>query len=117
MKILFLEQDRATRRLVKDMLENAGAALIEMTPEAATELPEATMGAAIAIVEVGGAPDSFGLIARLHAREAGRPAVIAVANDSSEVEQSRRAGADEVLVEPVAMTALFEAIARYLPEG
>ena len=116
MNILFVERDPASRRLLKDMLVGAGASLTEIDGAAglrmlAGERPD------LAVVEVEPAGEGMAAIVRLRARGPDRTQILALAADASLAEACRIAGADEVLVEPAAMTALFDAVARCLPPG
>ena len=115
MNILFVERDRSRRRLFKDMLENAGATLIEWDVEdGPTGLP--TRIVALALVEVRSRDDAPRLIARVKGVVHDSPPIIALVDAPDLVALCRQTGADEVLVEPVTMTALFEAIGRHLPD-
>lgn len=97
------------------MLERAGASLTEIDSAAELDGTAQISDLAIAIVDVGSGSDGLTLISRLRAQASSRPAILAIAGEAGLAELSQRAGADEVLVEPVAMTTLFDAIARYLP--
>lgn len=114
--ILFVERDPSPRRMVKDMLENAGAKLIERGPEAGPgDVPQGAI--ALALVEVSDAAEAIRLVARVKGLSPSAPPIIALVSSSDHASASRAAGADEVLVEPVSMTSLFEAIGRHLPPG
>ena len=113
MTIVFVEQDFARRRMVKDMLAASGAAPVEV--HGAADLAGANDGSiSLAVIEVQNDGDGLTAIERLHQLGVVRPAIIALAQDADLVQPSRSLGADEVLVEPVSIATLFEAIGRHL---
>ena len=106
--ILFVEADPVSRRVVKDMLAGAGARVIEATPEA---VPDGAF--ALAIVDVDGEA-AWAVLRSLRGHGEAPMPTIAIVATAALAQQGQAAGADEVLVEPVAMTALFDAIGRFL---
>lgn len=113
MNILFVERDGSLRRMVKDMLVQAGASVTEIT--GATGLRSLTEVPELAIVEVELGGEGMAAIVRLRAGGPDSPPIVALAAESGLVEPCRAAGADRVLVEPVAFMTLFDAIGPYLP--
>jgi DNA-binding response OmpR family regulator len=111
--ILFVEQDFARRRMVKDMLAASGAVPVEV--RGAADLAGVNGGnVSLAVVEVQNDGDGLTAIERLHQLGVARPTIIALVQDGDLIQPSRSLGADEVLVEPVSIATLFEAIGRHL---
>ncbi|MEH3159401.1 MAG: response regulator [Sphingomonas taxi] len=125
MNILFIEDDRMNRRVVRDMLDVAGASMVE------AESAEAGLAALDAqafdmlLVDLR-MPGMDGITAIRHIRERGDakarvPIIVITADTALDLrERCLAAGADEVLFKPVAMDALFEAMGRILaqdPDG
>lgn len=125
MNILFIEDDRMNRRVVRDMLDVAGASMAE------AESAEAGLAALDAqafdmlLVDLR-MPGMDGITAIRHIRERGDakarvPIIVITADTALDLrERCLAAGADEVLFKPVAMDALFEAMGRILaqdPDG
>ena len=121
MQVLFIEDDPMNRRVVRDMLSVAG---VEMS-----EAPEAESGLAmldtqpfdLVLMDLR-MPGMDGLTAIRKIRErrdstAGIPIIVVTADTALDLqERCRTAGADELLRKPVAMTLLFDAIARAISE-
>ena len=119
MNVLFIEDDRMNRRVVKDMLDVAGAVM--------TEAESAEEGLAfldthrfdMLLVDLR-MPGMDGMTAIGHIRARGdanaRLPIIVVTADTAEDLRERclEAGADDVLFKPVAMEALFNAMGRVL---
>ncbi|WP_375391196.1 response regulator [uncultured Sphingomonas sp.] len=119
MNILFIEDDPMNRRVVKDMLDVAGATM--------TEAEDAPTGLAlidahefqIVLVDLR-MPGMDGLTAIGHIRaradaKARLPVIVVTADAAPDLrERCLEAGADDVLFKPVAMDALFEAMGRIL---
>ena len=119
MNVLFIEDDRMNRRVVKDMLDVAGAVM--------TEAESAEEGLAfldthrfdMLLVDLR-MPGMDGMTAIGHIRARGdanaRLPIIVVTADTAEDLRERclEAGADDVLFKPVAMEALFDAMGRVL---
>lgn len=121
MQVLFIEDDAMNRRVVKDMLSVAG---VEMS-----EAPEAESGLAmldaqhfdLVLMDLR-MPGMDGLTAvrRIRARGdalASVPIIVVTADTAMDLQdRCRAAGADDLLRKPVAMTLLFDAIARAISE-
>jgi CheY-like chemotaxis protein len=121
MKILFIEDDRMNRRVVKDMLDVAGAMM--------SEADSAEVGLAMLDMEEFDLllvdlrmPGMDGLTAIGHIRarddaKANLPIIVVTADTAPNLrEKCIEAGADEVIFKPVAMEALFDAMGRLLAE-
>jgi CheY-like chemotaxis protein len=121
MKILFIEDDRMNRRVVKDMLDVAGAMM--------SEADSAEVGLAMLDMEDFDLllvdlrmPGMDGLTAIGHIRarddaKANLPIIVVTADTAPNLrEKCIEAGADEVIFKPVAMEALFDAMGRLLAE-
>jgi CheY-like chemotaxis protein len=106
-QLLFVERDPTRHRLAKEMLQGAGARVIERAPGAAIG---EEVGLSLAIVSVT-SDDDLQTVRMLS--DAALPVVV-VATSAELAAAGRAAGASEALVEPVAMTAMFDAIGRYL---
>ena len=121
MIVLFIEDDRMNRRVVRDMLDVAG---VEMTDaedgEQGLELIEAH-DYDVTLVDLR-MPGMSGLdvIAAVRARsdaKARMPLIVVTADAARPIrEQCLAAGADDVLFKPVSMEALFDAIGRVLAD-
>ncbi|KQN27475.1 MULTISPECIES: response regulator [unclassified Sphingomonas] len=119
MKVLFIEDDRMNRRVVKDMLDVAGVTMIE------AESAERGLGIieeqdfAMILVDLR-MPGMDGVTAIEHIRARrdakGRVPIIVVTADIAPDLRERclAAGADDVIFKPVAMDALFDAMGRIL---
>ncbi|WP_375287590.1 response regulator [Sphingomonas sp.] len=119
MRVLFIEDDAMNRRVVRDMLQVVGA-----------EMAEAEDGAAGLAAVDGGAfdlllvdlrmPGMDGLtaISRIRARadaKAGVPIIVVTADTAADLREScLGAGADDVILKPVAMKQLFTAMGRVM---
>ena len=125
MKVLFIEDDRMNRRVVKDMLDVAGAEMVEAdSGEAGLRLlGESRFDIVLLDLRMPGM-DGMEVIAHVRARTDGVahvPIIVVTADTADDLrERCIAAGADEVLFKPVAMDALFEAMGRMLardPDG
>lgn len=119
MKVLFIEDDRMNRRVVRDMLVVAGATMVEA--ESAEEGLHllATQDFQILLVDLRmPGMDGFEAIHRIRSLESdkARMSIIVVTADTAEDLRDRAlaAGADDVLFKPVAMDALFEMMGRLM---
>ena len=121
MNILFIEDDPMNRRVVKDMLDVAGAS---MTGAESAELglklvEEQDFDMILVDLRMPGM-DGLEAIRRIRARgdaKGSLPIIVVTADTALDLRQRCLAdGADEVLFKPVAMDALFEAIGRVLAE-
>lgn len=119
MKILFVDDDAMNRRVVKDMLDVVGAQMDE------ADCAEAGLakidGADYAVVLMDlRMPGMDGLAAtrRIRGRgdaKAGLPVIVVTADTSSDLQQRcTSAGADCVLMKPVAMASLLDTIGRMM---
>ncbi len=105
------------RRVVRDMLDVAGAAMVEAdSAEAGLQrIEEGDYDLILLDLRMPGM-DGFEVIRRVRARDdAKRTLPIVVVTADTAIDLTQRciaAGADEVLFKPVAMDALFDAIGR-----
>ncbi|WP_293877953.1 MULTISPECIES: response regulator [unclassified Sphingomonas] len=122
MNVLFIEDDRMNRRVVRDMLDVAGAS---MTEAESAEAGLATLDAQtfdMLLIDLR-MPGMDGITAIEHIRaradaKATVPIIVITADTALDLrERCIAAGADEVLFKPVAMDALFEAMGRILARG
>ncbi|KQM85620.1 response regulator [Sphingomonas sp. Leaf23] len=119
MKILFVEDDAMNRRVVRDMLDVAGAAMVEADCAEAglRRIDEDDYDLVLLDLRMPGM-DGFEVIRRVRARNDAKrtlPIIIVTADTAIDLtERCIAAGADEVLFKPVAMDALFDAIGRIL---
>lgn len=119
MNVLFIEDDRMNRRVVRDMLDVAGASM--------TEAEDAERGLAlidaqdfqVVLIDLR-MPGMDGITAIRHIRARGdargQVPIIVVTADTAIDLRARciDAGADEVIFKPVAMDQLFDAMGRIL---
>ncbi|WP_375286876.1 response regulator [Sphingomonas sp.] len=121
MNVLFIEDDRMNRRVVRDMLEVAGAHMVEAESAEAGLVLIGEQDFDVALVDLR-MPGMDGLTAIRHIRaredEKGQLPIIVVTADTAVDLRERclAAGADEVIFKPVAMDALFETMGRLLAE-
>jgi len=119
MNVLFIEDDPMNRRVVKDMLDVAGAALTEAdsTERGLALLEEQEFDVALVDLRMPGM-DGFEAIRRIRARDDEKrklPIIVVTADTAIDLrERCLAIGADEVLFKPVAMDSLFDAIGRQL---
>lgn len=119
MNVLFIEDDAMNRRVVRDMLDVAGATMAEADR---AELGLARIDAEdfdVILLDLRmPGMDGFEALERIRGRgdaKAELPIIVVSADTAPDLtERCRRLGADEVLFKPVAMDALFEAIGRIL---
>ena len=119
MNILFIEDDRMNRRVVRDMLDVAGATMMEAE---SAELGLATLDAQdfdMLLIDLRmPGMDGITAIRHIRARDDAKgtvPIIVITADTALDLrERCLAAGADEVLFKPVAMDALFEAMGRIL---
>ena len=119
MNVLFIEDDRMNRRVVRDMLEVAGAEMAEAeSAEEGLRLLD-TNDFDMLLVDLR-MPGMDGITAIRHVRARddvkGRVPIIVVTADTAIDLRERciAAGADEVIFKPVAMDNLFDAMGRVL---
>ncbi|RYD26541.1 MAG: response regulator [Lysobacteraceae bacterium] len=119
MNVLFIEDDRMNRRVVKDMLDVAGATMeeAENAEEGLKALDSRNYDMLLVDLRMPGM-DGITAIQHIRARgdaKAGVPIIVITADTAVDLrERCIAAGADEVLFKPVAMDALFDAMGRIL---
>jgi CheY-like chemotaxis protein len=122
MNVLFIEDDPMNRRVVKDMLDVAGAS---MTGAESAELglklvEEQDFDLILVDLRMPGM-DGLEAIRRIRARgdaKGSLPIIVVTADTALDLrERCLTQGADEVLFKPVAMDSLFDAIGRMLAKG
>ena len=119
MNILFIEDDRMNRRVVKDMLDVAGATMAEAESgeEGLAMLGARRFDLLLVDLRMPGM-DGMEVIRHVRARhdeKAATPVIVVTADTADDLrEQCLAAGADDVLFKPVAMEALFDAMGRLL---
>lgn len=121
MNVLFIEDDRMNRRVVRDMLDVAGVGMVEAeNAEAGLAAIEAeTFDMLLIDLRMPGM-DGITAIGHIRARgdaKADVPIIVITADTALDLrERCLSAGANEVLFKPVAMDALFEAMGRILAQ-
>ncbi|GAA0674207.1 CheY-like chemotaxis protein [Sphingomonas insulae] len=119
MNVLFIEDDRMNRRVVRDMLDVAGASMMEAesAEEGLAALDAQTFDMLLIDLRMPGM-DGITAIEHIRARNDAKatvPIIVITADTALDLrERCIAAGADEVLFKPVAMDALFEAMGRIL---
>lgn len=119
MKILFIEDDPMNRRVVKDMLDVAGAEMTEAADaeEGLRRIGSDSFDVILVDLRMPGM-DGLSAIRAIRARgdaKAALPVIVVTADTALHLrEQCLAAGADDVLFKPVAMDALFDTIGRVL---
>ncbi|WP_445193294.1 response regulator [Sphingomonas sp. Tas61C01] len=119
MNVLFIEDDRMNRRVVKDMLDVAGATMeeAENAEEGLKALDSHNYDMLLVDLRMPGM-DGITAIQHIRARgdaKAAVPIIVITADTAVDLrERCLAAGADEVLFKPVAMDALFDAMGRIL---
>lgn len=122
MQVLFVEDDAMNRRVVKDMLRVVGANM-EEAPDAETGLDMIEKGSFNIILMDLRMPGMDGLTAIRQLRSRGSPkaelpVIVVTADTAVDLrEQCLAAGADEVILKPVAMGALLNAMGRMVAKG
>lgn len=122
MHILFVEDDAMNRRVVRDMLTVAGASMDEAI-DAETGLRMIDEGEYDLILMDLRMPGMDGLTAIGHLRartdaKAQLPVIVVTADTAIDIcENCIAHGADEVILKPVAMSKLFDAIGRLIARG
>ncbi|RYG88611.1 MAG: response regulator [Alphaproteobacteria bacterium] len=118
MQVLFVEDDAMNRRVVKDMLRVVGADM-EEAADAETGLRMIEDGSYNIILMDLRMPGMDGLTAIKQLRsnpadaKASLPVIVVTADTAVDLrEQCLQAGADEVILKPVAMGALLNAMGR-----
>lgn len=119
MNVLFIEDDRMNRRVVRDMLDVAGAQMAEAeNAELGLEMIDRDQYHMILIDLRMPGMDGITAIRHIRARpdeKAEVPIIVVTADSGVDLrERCLNAGADDVIVKPVAMDQLFEAMGRIL---
>ena len=121
MHVLFIEDDRMNRRVVRDMLNVAGATMTE-AEDAETGLKLIDEGEFHVVLVDLRMPGMDGMTAIRHIRargdaKAGVPVIVVTADAAPDLRgRCIAAGADDVIFKPVAMDALFDAMGRVLAQ-
>jgi CheY-like chemotaxis protein len=122
MNILFVEDDAMNRRVVRDMLTVAGATMDE-AHDAESGLQMIEDGQYDIVLMDLRMPGMDGLTAIKHIRartdeKAGVPVIVVTADTALDIcRDCIDQGADEVILKPVAMNKLFDAIGRLIARG
>ncbi|KQM63636.1 response regulator [Sphingomonas sp. Leaf17] len=119
MNVLFIEDDRMNRRVVRDMLDVAGVTMVEAEDaERGLRLIDA-QDFDMVLVDLR-MPGMDGITAIRHIRarndaKARLPLIVVTADTAVDLrDRCLAAGADDVLFKPVAMDALFDTMGRLL---
>ncbi|MBA15746.1 MAG: response regulator [Sphingomonas sp.] len=119
MKILFIEDDPMNRRVVKDMLDVAGAEMIEAAdaPAGLAAIEQQDFDVVLVDLRMPGM-DGMEALRRIRGRDDAKaqlPLIVVTADTAVDLRQRcLEAGADEVMFKPVAMDSLFDTIGRVL---
>ncbi|MCD2322503.1 response regulator [Sphingomonas sp. IC-56] len=119
MNILFIEDDPMNRRVVKDMLDVAGATMAEASwaEEGLGMIDAETFDVVLVDLRMPGI-DGFETIRRIRGRpdaKAELPIIVVTADTAPDLwDRCIALGADDILFKPVAMDALFDSIGRVL---
>ncbi|WP_174278858.1 response regulator [Sphingomonas bacterium] len=119
MNVLFIEDDRMNRRVVRDMLNVAGATMTEAedAPTGLQLIDEHRFDMVLVDLRMPGM-DGITAIGHIRARpddKARVPVIVVTADTAPDLrERCLAAGADDVIFKPVAMDALFDAMGRLL---
>lgn len=119
MNVLFVEDDPMNRRVVKDMLDVAGASMIgaESAERGLELIGEQNFDIILMDLRMPGM-DGITAIHHIRARlddKAALPVIVVTADTAVDLrDHCLREGADEVLFKPVAMDSLFDTIGRLL---
>jgi len=119
MNVLFIEDDRMNRRVVRDMLDVAGAQMAEAeSAEIGLERIDAEEFDMILVDLRMPGMDGLTAIRHIRARDDAKgrlPIIVVTADRAVDLrERCLEAGANDVIFKPVAMDALFEAMGRLL---
>ena len=119
MTVLFIEDDRMNRRVVKDMLDVAGVNMVEAeSAEIGLALiDDHEFDLLLVDLRMAGM-DGLTAIGLIRARDDARaqlPIIVVTADTAPDLrDRCLAAGADDVLFKPVAMESLFEAMGRLM---
>jgi CheY-like chemotaxis protein len=117
MRVLFVDDDAMNRRVVRDMLQVAGVSL-EEAPDGPTGLAMIEASNYDVVLMDLRMPGMDGLTAIRHIRarndaKAQLPIIVVTADTSTDIrERCLTAGADEIMMKPVAMKALFRMLGQ-----
>lgn len=117
MKILYIEDDAVNRQVMRDMLDVAGAEMIEAADaETGLNIIDTTaLDVVLVDLRMAGV-DGLSAIRQVRRRldeKAGLPLIVVTADTSPNLREDCIAGgADELLLKPVSMQALFDVIGR-----
>jgi CheY-like chemotaxis protein len=119
MTVLFIEDDRMNRRVVKDMLDVAGVNMVEAeSAEIGLALIDAHEFDLLLVDLRMAGMDGLTAIGLIRARDDARarlPIIVVTADTAPDLrDRCLAAGADDVLFKPVAMESLFEAMGRLM---
>lgn len=122
MNILFIEDDPMNRRVVKDMLNVAGATMVGAeSAEIGLDLIDSRDFAMVLLDLRMPGMDGFEALRHIRGRadaKAHLPVIVLTADTAVDLrEQCLALGADEVLFKPVAMDSLFDVIGRMLAKS
>ncbi len=122
MNVLFIEDDRMNRRVVRDMLDVAGATMAEAEDaEQGLAMIDAQDWDMVLIDLRMPGMDGVTAIEHIRARDDDRghvPIIVVTADAALDLrERCLAAGANDVIFKPVAMDQLFEAMGRVLAKG
>lgn len=117
MKVLFIEDDPMNRRVVRDMLDVAGATMVEAESAEEGLRLLATQDFEMLLVDLRmPGMDGVEAIRRMRGLDNAKmwmPIIVVTADTAENLrERAIEAGADDVLFKPVAMDALFEMMGR-----
>jgi two-component system response regulator QseB len=120
--LLCVEDNALNRRVVKHMLDRAGVQMSEASDgDAGLAMVEANDYDVILMDLRMPGMDGLTAIRQIRARDdhkANAPIIVVTADNAFDIrERCLKAGADDVLLKPVAMQALFDAIGRVLTKG
>jgi CheY-like chemotaxis protein len=122
MQVLFVEDDPMNRRVVRDMLNVVGASMSEAA-DAETGLQMIDTNSYNIVLMDLRMPGMDGLTAIRHLRDradekAALPVIVVTADTATDLrQQCLTSGADEVIMKPVAMAALLDAMARMITKS
>ncbi|OYW21769.1 MULTISPECIES: response regulator [unclassified Sphingomonas] len=122
MNVLFVEDDSMNRRVVKDMLDVAGATMVgaESAEVGLQLIEDHDFDVVLMDLRMPGM-DGMTAIQHIRARSDAKallPVIVITADTAVDLrDRCMRDGADEVLFKPVAMDSLFDAIGRLMARG
>ena len=121
MRVLFVEDSDVNRRVVREMLRAGGLEMFEAEDGAmGVEMVEANDYDLILMDLRMPGMDGITAIRHIRARtddKANLPIIVVTADAGATIEADcRSAGADDVVLKPVSMTTLFDAIGRLLAQ-